>query len=93
MRTITIVQWLLVAVLVVLAYFVFNSIPTRGAVLRPPVQVYIYNLHPSRDPEAELIGVGEPFIREIRIHLHCPEEINGGGYRNGKFTYIYQGRR
>lgn len=24
----------------------------------------------------------------VDYHLHCPEELNGGGYRNGKYVYL-----
>ena len=31
-----------------------------------------------------------PYRDATAFHLHCPEELNGGGYRAGKFTYTSQ---
>lgn len=38
----------------------------------------VCDLHPA-------IGL---YADEAGAHVHCPEELNGGGYRNGKFVYL-----
>lgn len=38
----------------------------------------ICDLHPK-------IGL---FADKNGAHVHCPEELNGGGYRDGKFVYL-----
>ncbi|HEY9661197.1 MAG TPA: hypothetical protein V6C65_22315 [Allocoleopsis sp.] len=38
----------------------------------------IYNVHPA-------IGV---YADEKGARVHCAEELNGGGYRNGKYVYL-----
>lgn len=75
-----------VGFVIVLAYEANeHRLQSMQAEYRPPVKV-VYDLHPDAEPYTETKRLG-PHVMEHRRHLHCPEELNGGGYRNGKFVY------
>ena len=44
----------------------------------PLLPLLIFDLNPSEPPR----------LSQNVIHLHCTEELNGGGYREGKFVYL-----
>lgn len=46
----------------------------------------ILDLPPNVEPFGH--GIRKDGKSVLSYHVHCPEELNGGGYRDGKFVYL-----